>query len=37
MATYRARIAEKLGLKTTADYVRYAADTGLLGPEAISP
>lgn len=31
VATYRARIAEKLGLKTTADFVRYATDTGLLG------
>lgn len=29
VATYKARIAEKLGLKTTADFVRYAADTGL--------
>jgi DNA-binding NarL/FixJ family response regulator len=29
VATYRARIAEKLGLKTTADFVRYASDTGL--------
>jgi len=30
VATYRARIAEKLGLKTTADFVRYARETGLL-------
>ncbi|MFO0965254.1 MAG: response regulator transcription factor [Gemmataceae bacterium] len=30
VATYRARIAEKLGLKTTADFVKYAADTGFL-------
>ena len=30
VATYRARIADKLGLKTTADFVRYATDTGLL-------
>jgi two-component system response regulator NreC len=30
VATYRARIAEKLGLKTTPDFVKYAADTGLL-------
>ncbi len=30
VATYRARIAEKLGLKTTADFVKFAADTGLL-------
>lgn len=26
VATYKARIAEKLGLKTTADYVRYARE-----------
>jgi DNA-binding NarL/FixJ family response regulator len=32
VATYKARIAEKLGLRTTADFVRYAADTGLTGP-----
>lgn len=31
VATYRARIGEKLGLKTTADFVRYVTDTGLLG------
>lgn len=30
VATYRARVAEKLGLKSTADFVRYASDTGLL-------
>lgn len=30
VATYRARIGEKLGLKSTADFVKYAADTGLL-------
>lgn len=30
VATYRARIAEKLGLRTTADFVRYARETGLL-------
>jgi two-component system, NarL family, response regulator NreC len=30
VATYRARIAEKLGLKTTVDFVKYATDTGLL-------
>lgn len=29
VATYRARIAEKLGLRTTADFVRYATDTGI--------
>jgi two-component system, NarL family, response regulator NreC len=28
VATYRARIAEKLGLKTTVDFVKYATDTG---------
>lgn len=32
VATYRARIANKLGLKTTADFVRYAVDTGLVTP-----
>ena len=32
VATYRARIADKLGLKTTADFVRYASNTGLLAP-----
>lgn len=30
VATYRARIAEKLGLKSTADFVKFATDTGLL-------
>lgn len=34
VATYRARIGEKLGLKSTADFVKYAADTGLLDPAA---
>jgi two-component system, NarL family, response regulator NreC len=33
VATYRARIAEKLGLKTTVDFVKYANDTGLLEPD----
>lgn len=28
VATYRARIAEKLGLKTTADFVKFATDIG---------
>jgi DNA-binding NarL/FixJ family response regulator len=32
VATYRARVAEKLGLKTTADFVKYAVDTGLVAP-----
>lgn len=31
--TYRARIADKLGLKTRADIVRYAVEIGLLAPE----
>lgn len=30
VSTYRARIGEKLGLKSTADFVKYASDTGLL-------
>jgi DNA-binding NarL/FixJ family response regulator len=30
VSNYRTRIAEKLGLKSTADFVRYASDTGLL-------
>lgn len=30
VATYKARIADKLGLKSTADFVRYATDTGPL-------
>lgn len=34
VATYRARIAEKLGLKTTADFVKYAVDTGMVGPQS---
>lgn len=33
VATYRARIGEKLGLRTTADFVKYAIDTGLVGTE----
>ena len=32
--TYRARIADKLGLRTRADLVRYALEVGLLAPEA---
>jgi DNA-binding NarL/FixJ family response regulator len=32
--TYRARIADKLGLRSRADLVRYALEVGLLGPEA---
>lgn len=30
VATYRARIGEKLGLKSTADFVRYVTETGLM-------
>jgi two-component system, NarL family, response regulator NreC len=30
--TYRARIAVKLGLRRRADFIRYAVETGLLGP-----
>jgi len=30
VATYRARIGEKLGLKTTPEFVKYVADTGLV-------
>lgn len=37
VATYRARIGEKLGLKTTADFVKYATDTGLLGTSGGAP
>lgn len=36
VATYRARIADKLGLKTTAEYVKYAVDTGLISPGSSS-
>jgi len=32
VATYRARIADKLGIKTTAEFVKYAVDTGLVSP-----
>jgi RNA polymerase sigma factor (sigma-70 family) len=31
--TYRSRIADKLDLKTRAELVRYAVDTGILRPE----
>lgn len=34
--TYRARFADKLGLKTRADVVRYALDLGLLSAEKFS-
>jgi two-component system, NarL family, response regulator NreC len=33
--TYRARLIEKLGLRTRSDLVRYAVHTGLLNAEAI--
>lgn len=36
VATYRARIADKLGLRTTADFVRYGTDTGLTTAEPAS-
>jgi two-component system, NarL family, response regulator NreC len=35
--TYRTRIAEKLGLRTRADLVRYAIETGLLGSSPPAP
>lgn len=34
--TYRGRFAEKLGLESRADIVRYALDVGLLSPEKLS-
>jgi two-component system, NarL family, response regulator NreC len=34
--TYRARFAEKLGLNSRADIVRYALEVGLLSPEKFS-
>jgi two-component system, NarL family, response regulator NreC len=35
--TYRGRLAEKLGLKSRADMVRYALEIGLLSSEKFSP
>ncbi|HEX8203349.1 MAG TPA: response regulator transcription factor [Isosphaeraceae bacterium] len=35
--TYRARIAEKLGLRTRADIIRYAIEIGLLGRDRLPP
>lgn len=32
--TYRSRVREKLGLRTRADFVRYALEVGLLNPPA---
>lgn len=34
VATYRARLADKLGLQTTAEFVKFAHDTGLLEQSA---
>jgi DNA-binding NarL/FixJ family response regulator len=33
--TYRARVAEKLGLRSRADIVRYAVEMGILGPDTL--
>jgi two-component system response regulator NreC len=33
--TYRSRLAEKLGLRTRSDIIRFAAQMGLLTPEAL--
>ena len=33
--TYRSRFAEKLGLKTRSDVIRYAVQMGLLTPESL--
>ena len=35
--TYRTRIADKLGLRTRADLVRYALETGILSPGKAGP
>ena len=35
--THRARIANKLGLRSRADFTRYAFEVGLLGPPPSSP
>jgi two-component system response regulator NreC len=35
--TYRARLTEKLGLRTRAELVRFAVDAGLFGPGESSP
>lgn len=34
VATYKARISEKIGLKSTAEFVKYVTDTGLLSETA---
>jgi len=33
--TYRSRLAEKLGLRTRSDVVRFAVQMGLLTPEML--
>ena len=33
--TYRARLTEKLGLRTRRDVIRFAVQTGLLTPESL--
>jgi two-component system, NarL family, response regulator NreC len=35
--TYRARIRSKLNLQSRADFVRFAAEIGLLGPSSVVP
>jgi len=35
--TYRARIVDKLGLRSRADLTRYALEMGLLNPAPSSP
>jgi DNA-binding NarL/FixJ family response regulator len=35
--TYRARLADKLGLRSRADFTRYALEVGLLNPIPSSP
>jgi two-component system response regulator NreC len=37
VATYRARLLTKLGLKTRAELVRYALESGLLSPGDVGP
>jgi DNA-binding NarL/FixJ family response regulator len=34
--TYRARISNKFGLRSRADLVRFAIETGLLGPKTFA-
>jgi DNA-binding NarL/FixJ family response regulator len=35
--TYRARLVDKLGLRSRADLVRYALDSGLFGARRTPP